>query len=466
MADGNKKDDENIESFGYKQELKRVLTFKDLIFYGLMFIGPIAPMAIYGFVDQLSNGMVPMAYLVGAIAMAFTALSYSSMSKAFPLSGSVYTYASRGINKYVGFFAGWIITLDYFLTPAIAYLITGIAMQSIVPSIPYWIWILLFAVVNTLVNVLGIGMTAKVDIIFLLFSLFTLAAFCIAAALAVLRGVGAGAFTMAPFWSPEGFNINMIMTATSLAAFSFLGFDAISTLAEESNNPRKMVGRATITALILVAVLFMLQTYLAGLIMPNYKDITNPGTAFYTIAGIAGGPWLRYLTALAIAIIGAMGSGLTGQAASARLLYSMSRDGVMPSFFGKIHSKYKTPYVGTLAVGVAAILIGIFVPEDLLASMVNFGALTGFAFVNLAVISYYMFVEKSHNIGSILRYFILPLIGFLVIGYVWVSLQTLAMIVGISWSILGFIYLLSVTRGFTKTLAFGAGQQKMIKSKR
>ena len=112
-----------VERFGYTQELQRSLSFTDLLVYGLIFMVPIAPFGIFGSVFQGSGGMVALAYAIGMIAMMFTALSYAQMVQAFPMAGSVYTYAGRGIAAPVGFLAGWVILLDYVLVPGLLYLI-------------------------------------------------------------------------------------------------------------------------------------------------------------------------------------------------------------------------------------------------------------------------------------------------------------------------------------------------------
>ena len=91
--------EQGVESFGYKQELKRSLTFTDLLVYGLIFMVPIAPFGIFGAVYSGSGGMVALAYVIGMVAMAFTALSYAQMSRAFPVAGSVYSYAGRGLHR-------------------------------------------------------------------------------------------------------------------------------------------------------------------------------------------------------------------------------------------------------------------------------------------------------------------------------------------------------------------------------
>src|SRR5450755_1641751 len=132
----------SLQEFGYKEQLQRVLTTKDLIIYGMVFMVPIAPYSVFGFVWNDSKGMVPLAYLVGLIGMFFTALSYAAMSRAFPLAGSVYTYAQRGLNDLAGFFSGWLILLDYILVPALLYIFSAIALQGLLPRMPEWAWLL------------------------------------------------------------------------------------------------------------------------------------------------------------------------------------------------------------------------------------------------------------------------------------------------------------------------------------
>lgn len=444
----NAQSSSELEGFGYKQELRRSLTFKDLLFYGMVFMVPIAPMGIYGYVTEVSNGMAPLAYIIGIIAMIFTALSYSRMSNEFPMAGSVYSYASRGISPHVGFFAGWALLLDYILIPALVYLVAGYALQEMIPILPYWGWIAFFVVINTAVNFRGIEITAKTNIGLLFFELFVLVVFVVAAFVAVLKGAGQGSFTIDPIWKPEGFSMDMVMAATSLAVLSFLGFDAISTLSEEAKDPKKIVGKATVTALLLVGGLFVLQTYLAGLLWPDHTTFENPDTAFYAVAQIAGGDWLRILVALGTAVAWGIGDGLVAQAAIARLLFSMSRDKMMPAFLGKVHPKYQTPYMSTLFVAAIAITIGAVLSMDLLTSMVNFGALTGFMFLHASVFIYFVIKKKQRDMVSLFKYLVLPGVGFAIIFYVWLSLQAQAITIGFAWLAIGFAYTAYKTKFF------------------
>nr|BFE74285.1 hypothetical protein GCM10020092_075860 [Actinoplanes digitatis] len=241
---------QGIERYGYRQELSRSLTFTDLLIYGLIFMVPIAPFGIFGSVYAGSGGMVALAYVIGMVAMVFTALSYAQMVKAFPMAGSVYSYAGRGIAPPVGFLAGWVILLDYVLVPGLLYLVASVAMHSLVPGVPVWLWLVAFVVLNTVVNYFGIQMTARVNKIMLIAELIVLAIFLVIGIGALASGKGAG-FSFSPLFNADTFSWSVVFGAVSIAVLSFLGFDGISMLAEESREDARQIGRAMVAALLL-----------------------------------------------------------------------------------------------------------------------------------------------------------------------------------------------------------------------
>ncbi|MGY0692407.1 APC family permease [Virgibacillus sp. FSP13] len=427
-----------LEEFGYKQELKRSLSFSDLLIYGLIFMVPIAPFGIYGEVMLAAEGMVALAYLIGMVGMIFTALSYARMSEAFPMAGSVYSYAGKGINEYVGFIAGWAILLDYILVPALLYVVSATALEGMWPSVPGWVWLIIFIAINTVINYFGIEFTARTNKIFLIFELIVLAIFLVVGVTAVMNGVNGATFSFDPIYNPDTFSMNVVMGAVSIAVLSFLGFDAISTLSEESAGGPKAIGKATIFSLLTVGILFMVQTWVAALINPDFKSFNDIGTAFYDTATIAGGEWLGILTAIATALAWGIADALVAQVAISRVLFSMGRDRKLPRFLAKIHPKHKTPYVSILFIAVISVIVGLIFMGDIgvLTSFVNFGALTAFLFLHVSVFVHYFIRKKSGNYWS---HLILPLIGFAIIGYVWISLATQAKILGLSWIALGII---------------------------
>ncbi|MCB7071540.1 APC family permease [Caldibacillus sp. 210928-DFI.2.22] len=427
----------------YKQELKRSLSFWDLLIYGMIFMVPIAPFGIYGSVAIGSNGMVALTYLIGMIGMIFTAVSYAQMSEAFPIAGSVYSYAQRGINDSVGFIAGWLILLDYVFVPALLYLVSASALHDLVPQVPIVLWAALFIGINTVINVLGIEFTAKANKIIVVLELIVLAIFLAVGIIAIVQGVNGATFTMKPLYDGDYFNMNLVMGAVSIAVLSFLGFDGISTLAEETKEGSKAIGKACIVALLTVGVMFIIQTWVAALIWPDFTTFENADVAFYQIAEVAGGTWLRILTILATALSWGIANALVAQAAISRILFSIARDGKFPKFLSKVHPKYKTPYLSTILIAVVSVFVVSFFSSQIgkLSSVVNFGALSSFLFLHISVINYFLRKKKSKNY---LMHLVMPVIGFLIIGYVWINLDSLSKTLGFIWLAIGILYLIGL----------------------
>ena len=382
--------DSGIEQFGYKQELKRTLKFSDLIIYGLIFMVPIAPFGIFGGVFQASGGMIALAYIVAMVGMMFSANSYSQMAQAFPMSGSVYTYAGRGIGKPVGFIAGWMILLDYILIPALLYFVAGLAMNGIIPQIPVGVWLVAFIALNTAVNYLGISLTALVNKVMLVAELIALAIFLVVGIVALTQGKGQG-FNFDAFFNPETFSYPLIFGAASIAVLSFLGFDAIATLAEENKGTSKSLGRSMIAALLVVGVLFIAQTWVASMLVEDPAALIangDPtGVAFYAASETAGGHFMFILTAVSTAVAWGFANALVAQAATARLLFAMARDGQLPKFLAKVSAKRQVPWNATLLVVAISVALGIFLtvlPDGLIAisALVNFGAILAFVLLN------------------------------------------------------------------------------------
>jgi amino acid transporter len=441
----------SLEQFGYRQQLHRTLGTRDLIVYSMIFMVPIAPYSVFGFVWNDAKGMVPLAYLVGLIGMLFTALSYAAMSHAFPLAGSVYTYAQRGLHDLAGFFSGWLILLDYILVPALLYVVSAIALQGLLPRVPEWLWLIGFVAVNAVVNLLGIRFTARVNTYLLVMELLALVLFVICGLMALHAGRGAGALTLRPVYDPDVFSLATVVAATSIAVLSFLGFDGISTLSEESRGGRSAVGRATLLSLLLVGGLFVLQTWIATDLARGMR-FASAATAFYEISERAGGVWLRLLTVIAVVIASGIANALVAQAAVARILFAMARDGKLPAVLARIHPRYQTPYVSTLLVAGVSLIVGwLFAARlDDLSRIVNFGALTSFLLLHLAVINHYFIRQRS---GAWFRHLIFPLAGFVVIAYVLYEMDRTAKILGASWIAIGAVYYLVLSLAMRRSTA-------------
>jgi amino acid transporter len=438
---------DNVERFGYQQELKRSLTFTDLLVYGLIFMVPIAPFGIFGSVFQGSGGMVALAYAIGMVAMMLTANSYAQMSRAFPMAGSVYTYAGRGISAPVGFLAGWVILLDYVLIPALLYLISSLAMASLVPAVPVWAWLTAFVVLNTVVNYLGIEMTARVNKIMLVAELIVLAIFLVVGIAALVAGKGHGSI-LSPLYNSATFSWGLVFGAVSVAVLSFLGFDGISMLAEENKESARSIGRSMIAALLLAGTLFVVQTWVASLLVPNADDLIangDPnGVAFYDAARVAGGGWLAGLTALSTAIAWGFANSLVAQAATSRLLYAMARDRQLPRFLARIHATRKVPVNATLLVAGVSLVLGLYFAarEDgavFLTTLVNFGALSAFLVLHVAVVVHFVIHERSRDWW---RHLVFPVLGFMILGYVVINANVAAQRLGFAWLAVGVVVLM------------------------
>ncbi|MDF0604343.1 APC family permease [Neisseriaceae bacterium TC5R-5] len=431
----------SIENFGYKEELKRALTFKDLLIYGMIFMVPIAPFGIFGYVADVADGMVPLAYILGMVAMFFTAMSYAAMSEAFPISGSAYAYTYRGIHPHIGFICGWLLLLDYILIPALLYVISANSLQALFPEIPKWLWIATFLASCTLINIRGVEMTARANIVFLIAQLIVLAIFIGVGLHALYGGTGAGQLTSAPVYNSH-LNWSVVAAATSIAVLSFLGFDGISTLAEEvKGDNRKVVGRATIAVLFLMGSIFIVQTWIAADLAKgmHFKSLD---TAFYEVAGAAGGRWLYVLTAWATALAWGIANALAAQAAVSRILFSMARDRLLPAskLLSKIHPRFKTPYISTAVVAVVSLAVGLYFlnDADTLSKLVNFGALTGFVLLHISVIWHFVVRQGSTRW---IRHVLFPLLGITIIGFVLANQDRETHLMGGAWIAIGLVYL-------------------------
>jgi len=424
--------------------LERTLGTVDLLIFGMIFMVPIAPFAVFGFVWHDAKGMVPLAYLIGMVCMVFTAMSYAAMSRAFPSAGSVYTYAQRGLGEAAGFFAGWLILLDYILVPALLYIVSAAALRPLLPAVPSWAWLAGFIAFNSVVNVLGVQMSTQANRWLLVFELIVLAVFVVVGLAALHRGVGSGALTWKPLYDASQFSVTMALGATSIAVLSFLGFDGISTLGEEAKDQRQGVARATLLSLFLVGVLFMAQTWIAAELAAGRRfDVLD--SAFYDVAEAAGGTWLKQLTLAATVIAAGIANAMAAQAAISRVLFAMARDRKLPVVLARLHPRFNTPYVSTVAVALVSLAVGLAFADRLedLTRLVNFGALAGFMLLHLAVVNHFLIRTRS---GAWIRHGIAPLLGFAIIAFVVVEMDRLALTFGSLWLVLGIVYYVVLTR--------------------
>ncbi|HZG79798.1 MAG TPA: APC family permease [Brevibacillus sp.] len=431
----------------HRPTLKRTLSLKYVVFFGLAFMAPTTMFSTYGVAVHSTNGMISTAYIVAFIVMFFTAYSYAQMAKAFPNAGAAYTFAQKSLSPHIGFLVGWTILLDYVFSPMISALLLGIAMEAYFPSIPMYIWIVIFVLTVVTVNIIGITVAAKFNAMLLFLQFGTFALFTAFSIQGLLNGKGAGTlFSILPFMDPQA-NVQNFLSVIPILCFSFLGFDAVTTLSEETKNPQKSIPRAIYLITIIGGVLYVMGSYFLQLVWPDYQALQDPESSYIEISMYIGGNLLTSYI-LAEGIMASFASAVASGTSSSRILYAMGRERVLPTrFFGYLSAKYRTPVFNILLVGAIA-LSAMFLSLTTAVSLINFGAFFAFTFVNLSVISYYFIRNKQRSILGTIRYLIIPLIGASLTGLFWAMLDKYSLILGGVWLALGFLYLLYLTKMF------------------
>ncbi|MFE2375861.1 APC family permease [Streptomyces sp. NPDC059398] len=439
--------DETAAGSGVKApKLHRNLGFRDLVVYGLLFIAPMAPVGIFGTLDAKSHGAVALVYIASTIAMAFTAFSYAQMVRVVPQAGSVFAYARKGLGPGPGFIAGWMAMLDYLLIPAVAYLFSGIAMNSLVPSVSRWVWTAIAVVVTTGLNLWGVRAAALVGFAVLAMEIAVLAVFVVTAVVVLVQnGTNRGWAT--PFTGDGGFSLTAVLGAVSVAVLSYLGFDAIASFAEEVTGGSAKVARAVLFCLVLAGVLFIVQSYLAALLEPmsSAQLAAKPvaqGSAFYDTVDAAVGSWLHDLVAVSKAI-GAAFAALAGQAAAGRLLFAMGRDRRLPHALSKVDGPSGVPRVAVLLAAVVTLIAAVWAARrddglDRLVSVVDIGALTAFLLLHASVVGWFA-VRKGEGPPVWWRHVLLPVLGAAVTIAVIVEATSAAQWVGLVWLVAGLV---------------------------
>lgn len=407
--------------------------------YGLAYVSPAAPFQILGFVWLKSNGLIALAYILGGVCMYFTARSYAVMTEAVPSAGSVYGFARNALGPFAGFVAGWMILLDYMLIPGYMYDVIAVALETLMPEVDRAVWIVLLGALTLAVNWFGLKVTTRVNL-FAVFSQLALIAVLLAFSLIALHaGKGNGALTVKPIFSAPLFNAHALFAATSVCVMSFLGFDAVSTLAEEiKSNDRRLVGRAIVWVLILSAALFTLVAWVLGNLLPGLS-IKDAAAACYELAAWSIGPWASITLAWATATIIGFTNLLPMQVGVARILFAMGRDRQLPQAMARVHPKYGTPYIGMIVTSVITVAVGLMMRYrvDDIASLVNFGALSGFLLLHVSVLAKFG-VRRGDR--RFLTHVAVPVAGAAVVVAVMTGMSPLAMTLGITWLVAGLLY--------------------------
>lgn len=427
--------------------LKRSLTLIPALIFGLSFSGPLYALLTFGVGMDLTQGMLPTAYMITLIMMLFTANSYAKMAKNFPNVGSTYTYTKKAMSPHAGFLSGWILLLDYAIAPMFNSLLIGIYMSGAFPSVPSYIWIIIFIVINAGMNIIGIKFSSGVVNFLVIFQILIVFFFIVLSIRALVSGEGMGTlFSTLPFYNPD-INFSSVFTVLPILVLSFIGFDVVTTLSEEIHNPTKTIPKVIFLVPVILGGISVSVSYFGYLIQPDMSTFTNLDSATLEIAYFIGGTLFESIF-LAGVIISLIGSNVAAYASSSRVLYAMGRENVLPKrIFGYLSPKFGTPVFNVIIV--ASFSFGaLFIDFNTAASLISFGVLVAFTAVNLAVIFYYFRKKQKRNFTGIITNTLFPLIGALFTLWLLSTMHIPALLLGIGWGAVGLIYLLYLTKGF------------------
>ena len=428
-------------------KLRPVLSFSDLLVYGMTYMVPVAPWVIFGFLHETSGGAPALAYLLGMICMIFTAASYATMVQRVPRAGSVYAYAKVSLGPFAGFIAGWLMLLDYILFPALTCVFAAIGLNSQIPAIPREVWVVGLVLVTLGINWFGIGVSARISAVLFWLSVVAVFVFVVAAVVALEGGKGVGRVSTLSLW-PAHVAWQPLLSGVALGVMSYLGFDGISTLSEEVRPAhRHLIGRAIMLSLLLTGLLFVVQASLLSDLMVGF-EVRDLASLAYDVANATLAPGLGALMTWVV-VVAAVVAMVPICAGVARLMYAMGLDGQLPRALGRIHARHGTPHVAMLltsAIALAVALVGVDHADEL-STMINFGALGGFLLLHLSVLRFFGGQEPK---VQFVMHRLVPGIGLVVSAALLLSLNALALEVGAAWLAAGLFLWTAVLRARPK----------------
>jgi putrescine importer len=413
-----------------------------VVILGVAYMTPMVVFDTFGIVSGITDGRVPLAYIFALVAMLLTAFSYARFSRKTEKPGSAYTYTAESCGAKAGFFVGWCSLLDYILLPLVNALLAGIYLEAVIPSVPYWMWVMLFAGLVTLINCFRINFLANLSLVFVVAPLLLMALFIYL----VIRGVGEGqgyghVLTLAPLFNGDS-SILPLIAGASILCFSFLGFDAVTTMSHETQDPKRTIPRAVMLTTLAGGIIFLTASWFIQLYFPSNVRFNNPDEALPEIVLYVGGALFQSVF-LCAQIMNTFASGLATHASASRLIHIMGKDGIFhKETFGQVHSKLGTPLYAVLLVGLIS-LTAIALDLATVVSMISFGALIAFTAVNFSVfVKFYVRDQQRHGMKNIFLNLILPFISVGVIMCLWFNLERSALLFGCGWLSVGIVIFL------------------------
>jgi amino acid transporter len=422
---------------------KRSLGFLDLVLYGIILIQPTAPMPVFGVLYQQAHGHVVTTILLAMIAMLLTAVSYGRMARVHPKGGSAFLYVGRELHPALGYLCGWCLTLDYVLNPLICTIWSSKAASAFLHGVPYAAWVVFFALLFTFLNLAGVETSARINALLTALLGLVIAVFLVAVVRWIITVQGIHAVDwLVPFFDRGTFDAKAVLHGTSIAVLTYIGFDGISTLADEAREPKRDIPRAIVLTCVVAGVLAAIEVYAAQVVLPRGTVFPNVETAYPEVARLIGG-WVLFSIVNAALLLATMGSGMASQMGAARLLYSMGRDGAIPArFFGALAPGRLIPQNNVLLIGAACLVGGFLISFELGAELLNYGALVAFMMVNIAAARRAWLETENLRILAVAA----SLLGCAICAVLWFNLSRLALEVGTIWALLGVVLWLTRKR--------------------
>jgi putrescine importer len=430
--------------------LKRSLRFWDLVLYGIILIQPTAPMPSFGVIYQEARGHVVTAILCALVAMLFTSVSYGRMARVYPSGGSAFMYVGKELHPSLGYLTGWCLAMDYILNPLICTIWCSKAAQNFLPEVPYVVFVLFFAVMFTTLNLNGVETSARINTA-MAAALGVVIVIVVIAALRYLLHLGhqPASFYQLPFYDPATFSSQGLLRGTSIAVLTYIGFDGISTLTDEAQQPERNVPRAIVLTCLITGILASIEVYLGQLCWPRGHAFPDIDTAYVHISGRIGGP-IVFAIVNGSLLLANVGSGMASQLGAARLLLAMGQDGAIPRrFFGAVHPKNRIPRNNVLLIGVISIVGALAFSYQLGTELLNYGALLAFMGVNISS------AVLGWRQGKFAQWLpmLFSLAGFVTCFFIWLNLGHVARIAGTAWAFTGILFWLMRRRRTSSLLS-------------
>lgn len=435
-------------------KLKRALSLPLLIGFGLAYLAPTVVFNNYGIFTPASStaGHYPLALLISTALMFFTAYSYSQMVKDFPKAGSAYVYVNKSVQPHIGFLTGWFMLLEYLLLPMICYLLLGVYINEYFPSVPVWVSVIAVAFIVALLNILSAKLASIIDSIIIAAQLIFTATAVVLCIIHVTKGGGTGTlFSGKAIINSDTFSFGAVIKASAILCGAFIGFDAVTTMAEETKNPRKAMTPAIMGVCTGAGIIFFITSYFLNIAWPEaVTKIQNPDAGIFEFFPAIGYGWMGD-TFFVVDNCASFVCAMAGMGAASRILLGMGRDNILPKrFFGSVSPKFNTPVKNIILISIIG-CTAIFYADNLMGAteLVSLGCIVGFIMVNISVYMHF-YRQKGLREGAMnkLKYMILPISGAVILIFAFFFIGNVTKIIGGIWLAIGTVYLSIITKGF------------------